>query len=67
MAAKPYFIFCTLYNLHKFKMAANMLKTAYYNFNVHTAHVAARVFFNIGYGYVVHSYIHGGSHIYSVN
>ena len=48
-------------------MAANMLKTYYYNFNAHTAHVAARVFCNIGYGYVVHIYIHGGSHIYSVN
>ena len=36
MAAKLYFTFCTLYNLHKFKMAANMLKTDYYNFNVHT-------------------------------
>ena len=30
------FIFCTLYNLYKFKMAANMLKTTYYNLNVHT-------------------------------
>ena len=25
MAGKLHFIFCTLYNLHKFKMAANML------------------------------------------
>ena len=31
MAAKHYFIFYTLYNLHKFKMAANMLKTNYSN------------------------------------
>ena len=32
MAAKLYFIFCTLYNLHQFKMAANMLNTDYYNY-----------------------------------
>ena len=36
MVAKLYFIFCTLYNLHKLNMAANMLKTDYYTFNVHT-------------------------------
>ena len=36
MAGKLYFICFTSYNLHKFKMAANMLKTNYYNFNVHT-------------------------------
>ena len=42
-------------------MAANMLKTDYYNFN------AARVYYNIGYQYVVHIYIHWCSHIYSVN
>ena len=33
MAAKLYFIFCTLYNLHKLKMAVNRLKTDYYNYN----------------------------------
>ena len=33
MAAKLYFMFCTLYILYKFKMGANMLKTDYYNFN----------------------------------
>ena len=64
---KLYFIFFSLYNLHTFKMAANMLKTYYYNFNVHIAHVAARVFCNIGYGYVMNIYILGGSHMYSVN
>ena len=36
MVVELYFIICTLYNLHKFKMAASMLKTDYYNFNVHT-------------------------------
>ena len=34
MAATRYFIFCNLYHLHTFKMAANMLKTDYYDFNV---------------------------------
>ena len=66
MAAKLNFIFCTLYNLHKFKMAANTLKTDYYNFNV-CARVDARLYCNIGYRYVVHIYIIRGSHIYSVN
>ena len=64
MAAKLYFILCTLYNLHKLKIAANMLKISYYNFNVHT--LAAFVYYNIGYRYVMHIYIHRGSHIYSV-
>ena len=35
MATKVYFIFCTLCILHKFKKIVNMLKTNYYNFNVH--------------------------------
>ena len=47
-------------------MAANTLKTDYYNFNV-CARVDARLYCNIGYRYVVHIYIIRGSHIYSVN
>ena len=31
MAAKLYFIFCTLYNLHKFKMAAPSKQCNRYN------------------------------------
>ena len=42
MAAKLYLIFCTLYNLHKFKMAANILKTHDYNFTVHAYTTALR-------------------------
>ena len=47
MAAKLYFIFCTLYNLHKFKMAANMLNTDYYNFSVHASLHAYTITFGI--------------------
>ena len=34
---KVCFIFRTLYNLHKLKMAGKKLKTNYYNFSVHTS------------------------------
>ena len=49
MAVKLYFICCTLFSLHKFKMAANMFKTYYNNY--------------ITIAYVVHIHIHLGSHI----
>ena len=37
MATETLSYIFTLNNLHEFKMAANMLKTNYYNFNVHTS------------------------------
>jgi len=52
---KTLFICCTLYNMHKFKMATNLQKL------IIIISIAARVYYNIGYRYVVHIYIHRGS------
>ena len=55
------FLFYTLYNLHKFQIAAQNYLSDY-----RCAHVAARVYYNIGYHrYVVHLHSQTQSHLLS--